>query len=199
MNVPKVFIDEAMKEIAKGRVILDAGGASRFQKWLAPYEPLFKDCDFKTLDIDPASGADVVGDIHAIPLGDASIDGIICHSTLEHVRDPLLAMRELKRILRPHGRLFLHVPSMYPYHARKGVYAYPDYWRVFEETMVLLTEGFSSVTIEKRGGYFLALSFFFPLQHKLRFVLDPIANGLDALFQTKKRSTTAGYYVLAIK
>ena len=104
-------------------------------------------------------------------------------------------MSELRRILKPEGRLFLYVPSTYPYHARKG--HYPDYWRFFEDTVSVLFEGFTSVTIKKRGGYFLALSFFVPMQHRIRFLLNPVSGFLDRLFQTEKRNTTAGYYVLA--
>jgi len=191
------FVDEAISRIAKERVVLDVGGGTRFGKWMKQYEPLFKGCDYKTFDFDSSTGADVVGDIHQMPLSDASVDAIICSSVLEHVRDPLRAMEELRRILKPGGKILFYVPSTYPYHAHKG--HYPDYWRFFNDTVSALFEGFSSVEITKRGGYFLALSFFVPFQHKLRRLLTPLADFLDAAFATEKRSTTAGYYVYAIK
>ena len=191
------FVDEAIAAIARERVVLDVGGGRRFGKWLARYEPLFAGCDYRTFDYDATTGADVVGDIHAIPLPDASVDAIICSSVLEHVRDPLRAMRELERILKPGGAMFFYVPSIYPYHARRG--HYPDYWRFFEDTVDELFRGFSEVKKGRRGGYFLALSFFVPLQHRLRFLLTPVADLLDALFATERRSTTAGYYVYAKK
>lgn len=193
----KQFIDEKTRRIAQERVVLDVGGGERFQKWLAPYKDLFKTCEYTTLDYDPASGADIIGDIHAIPMPDESVDGIICHSVLEHVRDPITAMRELKRILKPGGKLFFYVPSTYPYHARKG--HYPDYWRFFSDTLDVLFEGFSTVETVKRGGYFTALSFFIPLQHRLRPVLDPLSRTLDRLCKTERRNTTAGFYVWAEK
>src|SRR5581483_4150432 len=189
------FVDQKIREVATRRDILDVGGGERFQKWLEKYEGLFKDSHYRTFDTDKVSGADMVGDIHAIPAPDASLDAIICASVLEHVHDPLRAMEELKRILRPGGVMLLYVPSTYPYHARKG--AYGDYWRFFDDTIELLCNGFSEVEVVKRGGYFTALSFFVPFQHKLRAVLNPLAHGLDTLFGT--RSTTAGYYVFATK
>lgn len=186
-----------MRRIAHAGTVLDVGGGAHFGKWLAPYAPLFAGTDYRTFDYDPATGADVVGDIHAIPLRDASVDAVICSSVLEHVRDPRSALGEIRRILAPGGLLFLYVPSIYPYHARRG--RYPDYWRFFDDALRDLLAEFSSVAIEKRGGYFTALSFFIPLQHRLRFVLDPAARALDALFRTKRRTTTAGYYALAEK
>lgn len=193
----QIFVDTRIARIAESPVVLDIGGGERFSKWLEPYAPLFANATYKSFDYDARTGADVVGDIHAIPLADDSIDAIICSSVLEHVRDPLKAMAELLRILKPGGKIFFFVPSIYPYHARKG--AYPDLWRFFDDTMHVLFEGFSKVEIEKRGGYFLALSFFVPGQHRVRGLLDRLAWALDTIFGTSKRNTTAGYYVYAIK
>lgn len=192
-----VFVRNAMQRIAKARVVLDVGGGERFGKWMKEYEPLFATCDYRTFDFDATTGADVVGDIHSIPLPDDSVDAIICSSVLEHVRDPLRAMAELTRVLRTGGSIFFYVPSMYPYHARPG--HYPDYWRFFGDTVTELFIGYQSVEIHKRGGYFLALSFFVPFQHKLRLLLNPLAEGLDVILKTKRRNTTAGYYVYAVK
>ncbi|MEK7133866.1 MAG: methyltransferase domain-containing protein [Patescibacteria group bacterium] len=193
------FIDESIAAIGKrGGIVLDVGGGKRFTKWLARYKKELEGCDYKTFDYDASTGADIVGDIHEMPIKDEYCDAIICSSVLEHVRDPLRAMSELRRILKKEGLIFLYVPSIYPYHARKG--HYPDYWRFFDDTMrELLFAGFSNVTVHKRGGYFLALSFFVPMQHKLRWLLNPIAQTLDTLLRTNKRNTTAGYYVLAVK
>lgn len=193
----KRFVDDSITKIAKESIVLDVGGGKRFGKWMGEYEQLFASTEYRTFDFDTLTGADIVGDIHAIPLPDSSVDAVICSSVLEHVRDPLRAMQELTRIVKPGGKLFLYVPSTYPYHASKG--HYQDYWRFFNETIEDLMSGFSQVTIEKRGGYFLALSFFFPLQHRLRFLLTPLAEALDAFFKTEQRSTTAGYYAYAVK
>lgn len=191
----KQFVDWAIGQIALQPMVLDIGGGQRFGKWMKEYAPLFSHSEYRTFDFDASTGADVVGDIHAIPLPDASVDAIICSSVLEHVRDPLKAFTELKRILKPGGAMFFYVPSIYPYHARKG--HYPDYWRFFEDTINDLFADFSEVTVQKRGGYFLALSFFVPAQQRLRFILNPLADFFDRIFKTEKRHTTAGYYVFA--
>lgn len=41
---------------------------------------------------------------------DGTVDVVICHQTLEHLLEPVPALREMARLLRPDGRLVLHVP-----------------------------------------------------------------------------------------
>jgi SAM-dependent methyltransferase len=193
------FEEESMKRLAQGKIILDVGGGSRFQKGMKKFEALFKACDYKTLDVAADYGPDIVGDIHSIPLPDASVDGVVCRSVLEHVERPWDAMREIKRILKPGGHAFIQVPSTYPYHARIGSGAYPDYWRFFDSTIRLMSDGFETVQIQKHGGWFQAMSRFLPLQAKLRWLLDPAAHLLDSLFRTEAKNTTSFYSVFLQK
>jgi ubiquinone/menaquinone biosynthesis C-methylase UbiE len=149
------------------------------------------------MDLDASTKPDVVGDIHNIPLEDNSLDAIICSSVLEHVSDPIRAVQEMHRVLRSGGKLFVYVPSIYPYHARKG--HYPDMWRFFDDSLMFLCKDFSSLELCKFGGYFKALSFFVPMQHKLQWLLKPLSAFLDLIFRTEKRHTTAGYFIYAVK
>jgi SAM-dependent methyltransferase len=41
---------------------------------------------------------------------DATADVALCHQTLEHLLEPAEALRQLARILKPRGKLILHVP-----------------------------------------------------------------------------------------
>jgi SAM-dependent methyltransferase len=191
------FIRYALTEVAKGKDVLDVGGGEPFGKWMKEYKPLFAGCEYRSFDYDASTGADVVGDIHAIPLEDNSIGGVVCSSVLEHIKDPWRAVAELHRVMKPGAAAFFYVPSVYPYHARVG--HYPDYWRFFRDTVDVLFKDFAALQICKRGGYFLALSFFLPLQHRMRWLLNPLSNVLDTLFKTAHRSTTAGYYLLVVK
>ncbi len=90
-----------MRRLSQLPVILDVGGGTRFMKGMKKYESWFSNCEYKTLDVSSAYGPDIVGDIHTIPLSDASIDGVICRSVLEHVERPADAVREIWRILKP--------------------------------------------------------------------------------------------------
>jgi ubiquinone/menaquinone biosynthesis C-methylase UbiE len=191
------FVEEKMKILGRENTVLDVGGSSRFQKWLAKYKYLFDGAQYKTMDMDASTNPDIVGDIHHMPVSDASVDAIICSSVLEHIDNPILAVQEMHRVLKKGGKLFIYVPSIYPYHARQG--HYPDMWRFFEDSLLFLCKDFSSVEICKYGGYFKALSFFVPMQNKFQWMLGPLSKFLDSLFNTEKRHTTAGYYVYAIK
>jgi 2-polyprenyl-3-methyl-5-hydroxy-6-metoxy-1,4-benzoquinol methylase len=51
------------------------------------------------------------GDIQAIARPDASFDTVVSCETIEHVPDPRRAVRELARVLRRGGRLFLTTPN----------------------------------------------------------------------------------------
>lgn len=128
------------------------------------FASLFTHCEYKTFDVSADYHPDVVGDIHAIPMPDQSVDGIICRSVLEHVERLWDAIRQMHRILKSGGFMFIQVPSTYPYHARKGSGAYPDYWRFFESSLRLMTQDFSEVNVVKHGGWFFAMSAFFPLR-----------------------------------
>jgi len=49
-------------------------------------------------------------DMHALPYADASFDVVVHSDTLEHVRDPVHALGECRRVLRPGGALCYTVP-----------------------------------------------------------------------------------------
>lgn len=189
----------SMELLSKQPTILDVGGGGRFQKGMKKFESLFARCDYKTMDVSSDYSPDVVGDIHAIPLNDASIDGVICRSVLEHVERPWDAVREMHRIVKPGGFVFIQVPSTYPYHARIGHGAYPDYWRFFESSLRLMLQDFHEVTIVKHGGWFFAMSAFMPFQSRLRWLFDPLAHFFDFVFRTERRTTTRFLSVMAKK
>lgn len=53
---------------------------------------------------------DIRTDLTKLPFKGGSIDAIVCYHVLEHIPDDQAAMRELSRILKPGGLLFLQVP-----------------------------------------------------------------------------------------
>jgi SAM-dependent methyltransferase len=62
-----------------------------------------------TTDIE-MPGVHVWSDIGALPFPSDAFDAIICFHVLEHIPDDRKAMKELRRVLRPDGVLFCHVP-----------------------------------------------------------------------------------------
>ena len=53
----------------------------------------------------------MVADVQHIGLPDASVDTVISCETIEHLPDPVQALREFRRVLRPGGRLILTTPN----------------------------------------------------------------------------------------
>ena len=45
----------------------------------------------------------VVGDVHALDLPAASVDAVVAHTLISHVRDPLVVLGEAARMVRPGG------------------------------------------------------------------------------------------------
>lgn len=53
----------------------------------------------------------MVADVQHIGLPDASVDTVISCETIEHLPDPVQALREFRRVLRPGGRVILTTPN----------------------------------------------------------------------------------------
>lgn len=77
-----------------------------------------------------AKRVDIVSDIANIPEPDASFDAVLCSEVLEHIPEPLKALDEFARLLKPNGVLILTAPfvslvHMAPYHFCTG---FSRYW-----------------------------------------------------------------------
>jgi SAM-dependent methyltransferase len=107
---------------------------------------------FRAMDREAFGGVDLVGDLGAMPLRGASLDGILCESVLEHVPDARAALRELERVVKPGGRVFLTLPFLWQYHA-----APHDYWRWTRPGVVRDLAGFEIVELGLIGGPTMAL------------------------------------------
>jgi len=110
------------RDIAGKRVLEIACGRGDFAAWCAglPTPPaLLVGADFSHVAVRlartaaPPKGrtAFFQADAQAIGLAPESVDTAICCETLEHLPDPQAALRELARVLRPGGRLFLTTPN----------------------------------------------------------------------------------------
>lgn len=58
--------------------------------------------------------ADVQMDIHRMPFEENHFDVVICNHVLEHVKDDLLALNEIRRVLKKGGWAILQVPFFSP-------------------------------------------------------------------------------------
>lgn len=80
--------------------------------FIKPFEKIHGD-GYITADIESPL-AKVKMDIHEIPFAENVFDFVLCNHVLEHVRDDIQAMREIRRVLKPGGIAILQVPFFRP-------------------------------------------------------------------------------------
>ena len=200
---PDFFEKKITRIFSEKKTILDIGDGlrvnltrnSRFDPssgWLAP---LMERVDYKVLDKVPDYHPDIVGDIHALPLGNSSIDAVICMSVLEHVEDPLLAVREIYRVLKPNGYAFLYVPFLYYYHAEKSYYK--DFWRFTKDAVDYMCGSFAKIERMPARGALEAWLKISPLGRSA--LVCKAAHMLDLLTGKMTSNQVSGYNIFLQK
>ena len=92
---------------------------------IKPYEPFFAGAIAEYIGVDVANpAAELEGTVEEIPVPDGSFELVLCTQTLEHVEDPSRAVRELRRVVAPGGRVLASTHGVQVYHPNPG-----DYWR----------------------------------------------------------------------
>jgi len=152
----------ALKSIPNGCRILDAGaGELRIKPFcthlyyvsldLCQYEGKGDGNALQTGAWDTAQ-IDIVSNIVSIPFSDESLNVILCSEVLEHIPDPVAAINEFSRILKPGGILLITAPfcsltHFAPYHFSSGL---NRYW--YEEHLPAM--GISIIQITPNGNWF---------------------------------------------
>lgn len=156
------WVKRALERLPSGCRVLDAGaGEQRYKRFCSHL--VYVSQDFAQYDgqgngVGLQNAAwdhgrlDIISDITRIPEPDASFDAVICTEVLEHVPDPIGALRELIRLLRSGGTLILTAPfcalthqAPYFYHTGYSRYFY-GYW--------LPELGCEVVEMDWNGNYF---------------------------------------------
>lgn len=76
-------------------------------------------------DVLPSDRTHLLADVHEIPFDDGCFDAVVVQAVLEHVLDPVRAVGEIRRVLRPAGWLYAETPFMQQVHA--GAYDFTRY------------------------------------------------------------------------
>jgi SAM-dependent methyltransferase len=100
-----------------------------------PYYPFFADVASEYVGVDVVENpvAELLGPVEALPVDDASFDVVLCTQVLEHCDDPAQAVRELRRVTRPGGRVLASTHGVQVYHPSPA-----DYWRWTHEGLLRL-------------------------------------------------------------
>ena len=105
------LLESWLGELTPSDRVLDLGcGAGSLQAQLAGLRVIGVDVDPKELARNRAL-ASVCAESHTLPFAGRSFDLVICHHSLEHFRDAARVVREIRRVLKPQGRLFVSVPD----------------------------------------------------------------------------------------
>jgi ubiquinone/menaquinone biosynthesis C-methylase UbiE len=220
--VNEFIIKEARQEIPAKSKILDVGaGGVRFKQY-------FSDCEYLTQDFGEYKDSegkfqygqiDYVGDATDIPVESGMFDVVICTDVIEHVQKPEMVLKEISRVLKPGGRVYLtsclvsgvHQP---PHHYYSG---FTRFWY----QKYLSDHDFKNISIRTQKGFFAfysnetlrALMYFLnskkirhrifqPLAVILIAILPPILFSLDKYnldHSDVEHEFTMGYLVKAQK
>jgi SAM-dependent methyltransferase len=113
-----------------------------------PYEDLLPPHARSTgLDVEgnPYGIADVVSN-EFLPFGDASFDLVTCYEAFHYVEDPRRGVEEIRRVLRPGGRVLISVPFVWEYDRTILEHRYTG------PELAALFEGWEDVRVVENGG-----------------------------------------------
>jgi len=155
------WIIRKLKEMPAGLKLLDAGAGECI------YKPYTEHLEYISQDFGQYTGTgdvglqtgrwdnsklDIVSDITAIPLPDHAVDAVMCTEVFEHIPNPISAIREFKRLVKPGGYLLITAPFCSMTHFAP-YYFYNGFSRYFYEKH-LSENDFEIAEMEFNGNYF---------------------------------------------
>ena len=193
-----------MRYASNGKVLDIGSGGSSYSRYFP---------NRLCVDVDVKRNPNVVADAHALPFADEEFDTVLCTEVFEHLKDPQLAAREMRRVIKPGGKLILSTRFMFPVHdAPHDYFRYTKYglrdifagWHIQE--LVAEAQSFTTVAILfQRLIYqtnlpkvikallliFTAIRFFDIIPHISYADIKKSSNETDFF--------TSGYYMVAVK
>ncbi len=134
-------LDEKVAPHASGAKTLEVGAYGR-----SSYGRFFP--NRIGLDVRPGVGVDIVGSVYELPFEDESFDIVLCMVVMEHLEDPQSAIREMKRVLKPGGKILVSVPFLFPIHDSPG-----DYWRFTKYGFKVLFKDWNIVELSAETNF----------------------------------------------
>jgi SAM-dependent methyltransferase len=142
-----------------------------------PYYPFFAEVtsEYVGVDVVENPNAELLGPVEALPVEDASFDVVLCTQVLEHCEDPAQAVRELRRVTRPGGRVLASTHGVQVYHPSPT-----DYWRWTHDGLHRLfttSAEWTSLTVEPAAGTASALAMLLGTYVEIAFRRTFLARG----------------------
>jgi SAM-dependent methyltransferase len=141
--------------LSLGEPVLDAGAGE------GQYCEYFRKAQYVGVDLAVGDakwdygGLDAICDLNALPFADKAFGAALNVVTLEHLRDPQLALCEISRVLRTNGAFLLVAPHEWEVHQSPH-----DFFRYTRHglELLLVRAGFGEIRVEAVGGYFRLLA-----------------------------------------
>lgn len=200
-NQIKLLLKKVEKQTKKRNLkILDAGGG------LISRGKLLEKFGKRTvLDVQFREGVNVVGDIHNMPFPDNSFDLITLFMVMEHLYDPLKAIKECRRVLKNDGILIATTVQYWHTHGHPN-----DYYRYTKAGLeyIFNQSNLPIQNIWSIGGPFLVLYHVIELNipnfmRKFFILTCPVFNYLDKFFfnhqDKRENNDSVGWAFLAKK
>ena len=153
------FVENIAKSLPTGSSILDAGAGE------SVYKKFFSHCDYKAIDLAVGesrwnyANLDYVGSLHEMPIEDGKFDAVLCTQVLEHLEWPRESVKEMYRVLKPGGKLYMTVPMAHPEHQTPY-----DFFRYTSYGLESICKhaGFHDIKITPFGGLWVRWAYELP-------------------------------------
>lgn len=210
VSVRRELLDSVLESVhhhMNGRVLeIGAGRSGRRGRFCPPVETSKLWC---FVDLSIQREPHIQADTAKLPFPQDTFDTVLCLEVFEYLDDPLQAMKEIRRVLQPGGRLLLSVPFLHRWDHEH------DLWRPTDPGLRSLLEkaGFKLESLENQGGpmavivnivrhlfakhqknrrWLLLCLLFYPLLKKM-LVMDREFTTRSVTFKT----FTTGFFVIA--
>lgn len=153
------FVENVAKNIPKGALILDAGAGE------STYKRFFSHCKYKAIDLavgEPGwnyDNLDYVGPLDNMPIEDGLFDAVLCTEVFEHLEWPRESAKEICRVIKPGGKLYLTVPMAHNEHQVPY-----DFFRYtsFGLQSIFKYAGFREIKVTPFGGIWVRWAYELP-------------------------------------
>jgi len=207
-KITRQNLDKFLKKHAGDMNIVDIGSGN------SSYNRFFP--NRISVDIDPLRKPDILSDAHNLPFQDGEVEAILSTDVLEHLKDPVKAVSEMKRVLKKGGKVIFCTRFIFPIHDSPN-----DFWRFTKYGLMELFKDFEIVELEAETTNFSTIAILLQrigYQTKLRsnkfaklsiFLMASLLTHLNWLIKeeygdigrkSKEEGILAsGYYMVAIK
>lgn len=110
------FVENVAQSLPANASILDAGAGE------CVYKRFFPHCNYMAIDLAVGesrwnyANLDYIAPLHEMPIDDGTFDALLCTQVLEHLEWPRESIKEMYRVLKPGGKLYITAPMAHPEH-----------------------------------------------------------------------------------